>query len=128
LDPHTDGRILVEGGPVDRRSKHLAAALSGFTVGVTVALMILFAVAIKAAHNAHESALAVARIQRQLATTAAHTRMVQRQGEPVAVCLRDALEGAAVLLVRIPSVERPLEAYLRLQASRYEGVRCPDER
>jgi len=46
-------RILVEGGPVDVRSKHLVAALVGLVVGLTVAIIVLFTVALHAAHDAH---------------------------------------------------------------------------
>lgn len=55
-----------------------------------------------------------------------HTRAVQVKGGPVAVCLLDALRAVAPLLERVPSVDRPLEAYVRLQSHRYPHVTCPD--
>jgi len=58
---------------------------------------------------------------------AAHTRTVQIQGGPVAVCLREVMENVAPLLERVPTVEQPLEAYVRLQSKRYVGVVCPDK-
>lgn len=58
--------------------------------------------------------------------TSAHTRLIQRQGEPVGVCLLDALKAVEPLLLRVPAAQRPLEGYIRLQSHRYLGVRCPD--
>jgi hypothetical protein len=49
-------RILVEGGPADVRTKQLVAAFAGFAVGITVAVIVLFAVAFHAAHDAHVAA------------------------------------------------------------------------
>lgn len=57
----------------------------------------------------------------------AHTRKVQVQGGPPAKCLLEVMESVAPLLERVPSVERPLAAYVRLQSHRYPGVVCPDE-
>ena len=59
---------------------------------------------------------------------ARHTRRVQLEGAPVAVCLLDALRAAEPLLVRVASVELPLSTYVRLQGDRYPGVGCPDGR
>jgi hypothetical protein len=56
----------------------------------------------------------------------AHTRTVQVQGGPVAVCLLDVMREVAPLLERVPTVERPLRAYVRLQSVRYPGTVCPD--
>jgi hypothetical protein len=57
---------------------------------------------------------------------AAHTRSIQKAGEPVGVCLLDALEAVEPLLLRVPAAQRPLEGYIRLQSHRYLSVRCPD--
>jgi hypothetical protein len=59
--------------------------------------------------------------------TAEHTRVVQVQGGPVAVCLLKVMENVAPLLLKVPSVEQPLDAYVRLQSKRYPGVKCPDK-
>jgi hypothetical protein len=56
-----------------------------------------------------------------------HTREVQLKGGPVAVCLLDALRAVKPLLLQVPTVEKPLEAYISLQSHRYPGVKCPDE-
>lgn len=58
---------------------------------------------------------------------AEHTRTVQVQGGPVAVCLREVMENVAPLLERVPTVEQPLKAYVRLQSKRYLDVKCPDK-
>jgi hypothetical protein len=65
--------------------------------------------------------------ERQTKASAAHTRLVQEQGGPVAVCLLDALRAVTPLLERVPSVDKPLEAYVRLQSHRYPGVACPEK-
>ena len=65
--------------------------------------------------------------ERDTKASAAHTRLVQDQGAPVAVCLLEALRAVRPLLEQVPSVEKPLEAYLRLQGDRYLGVTCPEE-
>lgn len=52
-------RILVEGGPVDLRLKHLVAVLAGLIVGLLVALIVLFTIAITASRDAHRATLAV---------------------------------------------------------------------
>lgn len=57
---------------------------------------------------------------------AEHTRTVQVQGGPVAVCLLEVMKNVAPLLLKVPSVEQPLDAYVRLQSRRYPGVKCPD--
>ena len=49
---------------------------------------------------------------------AAHTRKIQKAGEPVARCLLEALEAVEPLLLQVPSVEKPLDAYVRLQSQR----------
>lgn len=64
--------------------------------------------------------------ERATKASAAHTRLVQEQGGPVAVCLLDALRAVTPLLERVPSVDKPLEAYVRLQSHRYPHVTCPD--
>ena len=56
---------------------------------------------------------------------AERTRAVQKAGEPVGVCLLDTLEAVKPLLLRVPTVEEPLEAYVRLQSHRYMTVTCP---
>lgn len=58
--------------------------------------------------------------------TAAHTRLIQQQGEPVGVCLLDAMKAVEPLLLKVPAVHAPLSAYVRLQSRRYTSVRCPD--
>ncbi len=58
---------------------------------------------------------------------AEHTRTVQVQGGPVAVCLLEVMKNVAPLLLKIPSVEQPLDAYVRLQSKRYPGIRCPEK-
>ncbi len=55
-----------------------------------------------------------------------HTRTVQIAGGPVAKCLLETMEAVEPLLLKVPSVEKPLEAYVRLQSVRYPGVVCPD--
>jgi hypothetical protein len=65
--------------------------------------------------------------ERATKAQAAHTRTVQIQGGPVAVCLLEVMEEVAPLLERVPSVERPLRVYVRLQSHRYPGVRCPEK-
>ena len=57
---------------------------------------------------------------------AKHTAMVQKAGEPTGVCLREAMRAALPALERLPGVEAPLAAYVRLQSARYLSVRCPD--
>jgi hypothetical protein len=58
---------------------------------------------------------------------AQHTAAVQVAGGPVAVCLLDALRAVTPLLERVPMVDKPLEAYVRLQSVRYVGVACPEK-
>lgn len=62
----------------------------------------------------------------QVRSDEAHTHTVQVQGGPVAVCLLDVMKSVAPLLERVPTVERPLRAYVRLQSVRYPGVGCPE--
>lgn len=64
--------------------------------------------------------------EQQTKSEARHTRSVQVQGAPVAVCLLDVMKNVAPLLLRVPSVEQPLSTYVRLQSVRYPSVRCPD--
>lgn len=54
-----------------------------------------------------------------------HTRSVQKAGEPVGVCLLDAMKAVSPLLLQVPSVEAPLRAYVELQSHRYTNVKCP---
>lgn len=54
------------------------------------------------------------------------TAVIQKQGVPISVCLIEVLRNVAPLLEKVPSVERPLQAYLTLQSSRYRGKRCPE--
>lgn len=61
-------------------------------------------------------------------TQATKTRLVQIQGGPVAKCLLEVMEAVAPLLERVPAVEKPLEAYVKLQTPRYPGVKCPDDK
>jgi hypothetical protein len=71
----------------------------------------------------------IARVRHDEARTrseAVHVRVVQQAGAPVAVCLLEALRAVTPLLLRVPSVEAPLAAYVRLQSHRYPGVSCPD--
>ncbi len=63
--------------------------------------------------------------ERKTKHEAEHTRTIQIQGGPVAVCLLEVMKNVAPLLLKIPSVEQPLEAYVRLQSKRYPGVKCP---
>lgn len=65
--------------------------------------------------------------ERDTKREAQHTRTVQIAGGPVAVCLLDALRAVTPLLERVPSVDKPLEAYVRLQSHRYIGIRCPEK-
>ncbi len=65
--------------------------------------------------------------ERETKRKAEHTAIVQEQGGPVAVCLLDVMKEVAPLLERVPTVERPLKAYVRLQSVRYPGVACPEE-
>jgi hypothetical protein len=65
--------------------------------------------------------------ERDTKREAQHTRTVQIAGGPVAVCLLEVMKEVAPLLERVPSVELPLEAYVRLQSHRYPGVRCPEK-
>jgi hypothetical protein len=65
--------------------------------------------------------------ERATKASAAHTRLVQDQGAPVAVCLLDALRAVTPLLERVPLVDKPLEAYVQLQGHRYPGISCPEK-
>lgn len=56
-----------------------------------------------------------------------HTATVQKQGVPISVCLIEVFRNVGPLLERVPTVERPLQAYLTLQGSRYAGKRCPEK-
>lgn len=55
-----------------------------------------------------------------------HTRKVQVQGGPPAVCLREGIERALPELERLPGTGAPFQAYVHLQQHRYPGVVCPD--
>jgi hypothetical protein len=68
----------------------------------------------------------VYRDERDTKASAAHTRLVQKAGEPVGRCLLEALEAVAPLLLKVPSAEKPLDAYIRLQSARYRSAPCPD--
>jgi hypothetical protein len=48
-------QILFEGGPIDRRTKRIAAGLAGFAAGITLSVIILFTVALHASYVAHEA-------------------------------------------------------------------------
>jgi hypothetical protein len=63
----------------------------------------------------------------QVRSDEAHTRHVQVQGGPPAKCLLEVMESVAPLLERVPTVERPLAEYVRLQSHRYPGVSCSDK-
>jgi hypothetical protein len=56
-----------------------------------------------------------------------HTKIVQVQGGPPAVCLREGIERALPALERLPGTGPPFQAYVRLQQHRYPGVVCPDK-
>lgn len=68
----------------------------------------------------------VAKDEAATRATAMNTKLVQQQGAPVAVCLLEALEAVEPLLLKVPAVEKPLHAYVKLQSHRYPGVVCPD--
>lgn len=72
------------------------------------------------------TALVLSNIE-QVRSDESHTRTVQIQGGPVAVCLLDTMRAVAPLLLRVPAVEQPLSTYVRLQSRRYPGVKCPDK-
>ena len=93
----------------------IARAYVFVLVSTSVALYVSFHDESKLRHDEHSTQVETRR-----------AREVQRTGAPVAVCLREALEATEPLLERIPSVERPLGAYVRLQDHRYPGVECPD--
>lgn len=46
-------------------------------------------------------------------------------GEPVSACLLDTFEAIKPLLLKLPNVELPLAAYIRLERNRFPGVDCP---
>ena len=75
----------------------------------------------------------------------AHTRAVQKAGEPTGVCLREAFEAAEPVVVDIDrliekspktiesvlflklfkKIEHPLAEYIKLQSHRYTNATCP---
>ena len=88
-------------------------------VAISVALSVLGRVEDRSTLN---------RVKRDESAThvqAAHTRAVQVQGGPVAVCLRLGIERALPALERLPGTAPPFEEYVRLQGHRYEGIGCP---
>lgn len=73
-------------------------------------------------------ALVIGYLVLELKSTQSEISHVQRSGEPVAVCLLDAMKAVTPLLLREPAVGEPLEAYVSLQSRRYPGVVCPTRR
>jgi hypothetical protein len=53
----------------------------------------------------------------------AHTRAVQKAGEPVGVCLLDMLEAVKPLLLRVSTVEEPLDRSKPTRACRANATR-----
>ena len=87
-----------------------------YTIGLVILLLAITA----------NTVLVLTNIE-QVRSDEAHTRKVQVAGGPPAKCLLEVMESVAPLLERVPSVERPLNAYVRIQRGRYPGTRCPDE-
>lgn len=95
----------------------------GVLVGVIVVGVVALALVVtEVRHDQAE----LHRDEQSQKATVSHTKLVQQAGGPVAVCLREALERVAPQLEQDPTVQKPLEAYVRLQSHRYPGVTCPD--
>jgi hypothetical protein len=94
-----------------------------YTVGLLVVLLAIAGNTLLTLNNVER----VRKDEASTRTTAAHTRKVQIQGGPVAVCLLEVMKNVAPLLLKVPSVEAPLKAYVRLQSKRYPGVVCPSK-
>lgn len=117
---------MSEGSTVKHRYRLtvIVGVLSVLVMAITVTAVVFAVLAYQTAQNS------VARVQHDEQTTkeaAAFTRAMQVKGEPISVCLLDVLRNVAPLLERVPTVERPLQAYVRLQSKRYPGVTCPTE-
>jgi hypothetical protein len=102
-------------------------------------------------HSLHDQGSKLRSDERSHNDEAAHTRVVQKAGEPTGVCLREAAKAALPVLIdfagelekaetKAPLAERavvelfvrltrkieaPLQAYVVLQEKRYAGVACP---
>lgn len=86
---------------------------------------ILLAVAILATYLAFHAQDKLSGDEHHTRKDAAQTRKIQRQGEPVAVCLLDSLRAVEPLLLHFPSAQDPLHSYIILQSNRYTSVTCP---
>jgi hypothetical protein len=94
-----------------------------YTVGLLILLLAIAA-------NTWLTLENIERVRHDEATTrqaAVFTRAEQVRGQPINVCLLDVMRNVAPLLERVPTVERPLQAYVRLQGDRYPSVHCPDK-
>lgn len=117
----------MTGEPAVKRRYRLTVivgVLSVLVMAITVTAVIFAVLAYQTAQNS------VAQVKHDEHTTkeaAAFTRAMQVKGEPISVCLLDVLRNVAPLLERVPTVERPLQTYVRLQGARYPGVTCPEK-
>lgn len=93
---------------------------------IAAVLVLVLAIGANTYIGLHDSRR-ISRDEQAIKAKATHTAKVQRAGEPVAVCLLDAMKAVTPLLLRVPSVAQPLEAYVTLQSKRYPGVRCPEK-
>lgn len=93
---------------IQRFSRRSIALLAILTVG----LLVLGGLSLK--------------LSSQLNADEQHAITVQKQGVPISVCLIEVFRNVAPLLDRTPAAQRPLQAYLTLQGSRYAGKRCPE--
>lgn len=117
-------RANPDGSPPDNvGARRPIVALIGLLAGMLVVGAILLAVVVIELRDAQGE---LHHDEQEQKATVAHTKVVQEQGAPVAVCLREALEAVEPLLLQVPSVEAPLSAYVRLQSNRYVGTVCPE--
>jgi hypothetical protein len=93
-------RILVEGGPVDVRTKHILAALLGLLIGAAIAIGGLAVTALKASHDAHLAIQAVKNSRRE-----ATLRTCEEDNEHH----RIALVGVERLALKITAGRTPAE-------------------
>jgi hypothetical protein len=99
------GRILVEGGPVDVRSKRLIAAILGFVLGYGLIVGILVVVALNASQDAHEA------IRSVKASRVEAIRLTCREDNEHH---KNAKRGLAVLVVQTET-HKPTHAQIKRQ-------------
>jgi hypothetical protein len=125
-DPHAHSPVRGRGG-LDARLPLVPVVKYWRDIVVILLVGLSVALSVQGKGEDHATLRRVERDEHATSVQGAHTRKVQVQGGPPAKCLLEVMESVAPLLERVPSVERPLAEYVRLQSHRYPGVSCSDK-